>query len=66
MKDGGIFKEIKHFLIGSLEYNSMQKNVLSKFFKGEENIQIINSYHRGEKTLIYTIALFYKVKEKNV
>lgn len=64
LKDGGIFKEIKHFLIGSLEYNSMQKNVLSKFFKREENIQIINSCHRGEKTLIYTIALFYKVKEK--
>lgn len=38
--DMGIFKRIKEFLIGNMEYDSYTKNILSLFFKQEKNLLI--------------------------
>lgn len=65
-RDGDIFKDIKNHLLGLFNYNSMQKMVLGKVFKEGQNIILENSAHRGEKTLIKTIVLFNKMKDKKL
>ena len=65
-RDSDLFKDIKDYLLGSLPYNSLQRSVLSKVFKENKNIILENSKNRGIKTIINTIALYYKAKEKKV
>lgn len=40
--DIGLFKKIKTFLLGDMEYNSKSKEILSTFFKDNKNLFIIN------------------------
>jgi len=60
IKDGEIFREIKNYLIGELEYNSFQKKILKGIFKEKENILGIYKNNRGIGILIKTISLYYK------
>lgn len=60
-KDSSIFNDIKEFLIGSFDYNTMQKKVLSAFFKENKNIILKSEFGRGIKTSILTIAIYIKI-----
>ena len=63
---GKIFKEIKEFLIGDLEYNSLQKKVLKTIFKDKKNVVVSCKSGRGMDTVIKTIELYYKMLGKKV
>jgi len=63
-KAGGILKDIKTFILGDLDYNSLQKEVLSTIFRKKENPLIIYSGNRGMKTIIYTMGLWNKLDNK--
>jgi len=63
---GKIFKEIKEFLIGDLEYNSLQKKVLKTIFKDKKNVVVSCKSGRGMDTVIKTIELYYKMFGKKV
>ncbi|WP_438522972.1 single-stranded-DNA-specific exonuclease RecJ, partial [Cetobacterium sp.] len=52
---GKIFKEIKEFLIGDLEYNSLQKKVLKTIFKDKKNVVVSCKPGRGMDTVVKTI-----------
>jgi single-stranded-DNA-specific exonuclease len=61
-KDSTIFTEIKEFLINSFDYNSMQKSLLSSFFKDEKNCIVNSQRGRGVKTAFLAIAIYYKIR----
>lgn len=63
---GKIFKEIKEFLIGDLEYNSLQKKVLKTIFKDKKNVVVSCKPGRGMDTVIKTIEIYYKILGKKV
>ncbi|WP_037029323.1 single-stranded-DNA-specific exonuclease RecJ [Psychrilyobacter atlanticus] len=63
-KPGGILKDIKTFILGDLDYNTLQKEVLSTVFRKKENPTIIYSGNRGMKTIIYTMGLWNKLHNK--
>ena len=63
----GIFKKIKEFLIGKMEYNSQTKNLLAQFFKQNKNLIIKNIFGKNEKykisnfeNFLLTIGIYYK------
>jgi len=64
LKAGGILKEIKTFILGDLDYNSLQKKVLSTIFRKKENPLIVYPGNRGMKTIIYTMGLWNKLHSK--
>ena len=66
IKQGELFKDIKDFLIGDFNYNSLQKNILASIFKEKKNTLLIAEKGRGIDTVILTIALFYKNIEEKV
>lgn len=66
LDSGKIFKEIKEFLIGDLEYNSLQKKILKTIFKDKKNVVVSCSSGRGMDTVIETIKIYYKLFEKKV
>ncbi|MHA4989375.1 single-stranded-DNA-specific exonuclease RecJ [Cetobacterium somerae] len=63
---GKIFKEIKEFLIGDLEYNSLQKKVLKTIFKDKKNVVVSCKPGRGMNTVVKTIEIYYKMLGKKV
>lgn len=63
-KKGEIFRDIKAFLIGDLPYNSMQKKVLSSYFKEEKNTLIVTDPGRGSGVVIKNIALYNRALDK--
>lgn len=63
---GKIFKEIKEFLIGDLEYNSLQKKVLKTIFKDKKNVVVSCKPGRGMDTVVKTIEIYYKILGKKV
>ena len=63
---GKIFKEIKEFLIGDLEYNSLQKKVLKTIFKDKKNVVVSCKSGRGMSTVVKTIEIYYKMLGKKV
>ncbi|UUV19681.1 single-stranded-DNA-specific exonuclease RecJ [Fusobacteria bacterium ZRK30] len=63
-KAGGILKDIKTFILGDLDYNTLQKEVLSTVFRKKENPTVIYSGNRGMKTIIYTMGLWNKLHNK--
>ncbi|MGL5202073.1 single-stranded-DNA-specific exonuclease RecJ [Cetobacterium sp.] len=63
---GQIFKDIKIFLIGDFEYNSLQKKVLRTIFKERKNVVVSCGDKRGVDTIIKTIELYYKAIGKKV
>lgn len=63
---GKIFKEIKEFLIGDLEYNSLQKKVLKTIFKDKKNVVVSCKPGRGMDTVAKTIEIYYKMLGKKV
>ena len=63
---GKIFKEIKEFLIGDLEYNSLQKKVLKTIFKDKKNVVVSCKSGRGMNTVVKTIEIYYKMLGKKV
>ncbi len=63
-KPSDIFRDIKKFLLGDLEYNSLQKKSLSLIFKEKKNPLIIYNGNRGAKTIISTIGLWNQLQEK--
>ncbi len=65
-KDGDIFKDIKKYLLGPFPYNSFQKDALNGFIKERKNLLIKNSKNRGLKTLLLTLGLFYRLKERKI
>ncbi|MEG0069938.1 single-stranded-DNA-specific exonuclease RecJ [Cetobacterium sp.] len=64
--NGTIFREIKKFLIGDLEYNTIQKKVLKSIFKDKKHTIVKIGKNRGLKTILKTIELFFKVMNKKV
>lgn len=60
IKQGELFKDIKNFLLGDFNYNSMQKNCLASIFKEKKNTLLIAEMGRGINTIIQTIGLYYK------
>ena len=67
IKQGELFKEIKNFLIGEFNYNSVQKRTLSSVFKDKKNTLTVMEKGRGIETIIQTIGLYYKnINEKAI
>lgn len=66
LETGKLFKEIKEFLIGDLEYNSLQKKVLKTIFKDRKNVVVSCNSGRGMGTVIKTIEIYYKLLGKKV
>ena len=60
LKQGELFRDIKNFLLGDFNYNSIQKTVLASVFKEKKNILAIVEKGRGLNTIIQTIGLYYK------
>lgn len=60
LKQGELFRDIKNFLLGEFNYNSLQKNCLASIFKEKKNILLIGEKGRGINTIIQTIGLYYK------
>ena len=60
LKQGELFRDIKHFLLGDFNYNSIQKTVLASVFKEKKNTLAIVEKGRGVNTIIQTIGLYYK------
>ena len=65
----GIFKKIKEFLIGKMEYNSQTKELLAQFFKQNKNLIIKNIFDENEKykykmsnfeNFLLTVGIYYK------
>lgn len=66
LKKGEIFKDIKKYLIGDFEYNSIQKRVLNEIFIKNNKVILNIEKGRGVDTIIDTIKLFYMQYEKKV
>lgn len=60
LKQGELFRDIKNFLLGNFNYNSIQKTVLASVFKEKKNTLAIVEKGRGVNTIIQTIGLYYK------
>ena len=60
LKQGKLFRDIKNFLLGDFNYNSIQKTVLASVFKEKKNTLAIVEKGRGVNTIIQTIGLYYK------
>ena len=60
LKQGELFRDIKNFLLGDFNYNSIQKTVLASVFKEKKNTLAIVEKGRGVNTIIQTIGLYYK------
>lgn len=60
LTQGELFKDIKNFLLGDFNYNSIQKNILASVFKEKKNTLAIVEKGRGVNTVIQTIGLYYK------
>lgn len=60
LKQGELFRDIKNFLLGDFNYNSIQKTVLASVFKKKKNTLAIVEKGRGVNTIIQTIGLYYK------
>ena len=65
----GIFRKIKEFLIGKMEYNTQTKNLLSQFFRQNKNLIVKNIFNEDEKykykmsnfeNFLLTIGIYYK------
>ncbi|RUA07088.1 MAG: single-stranded-DNA-specific exonuclease RecJ, partial [Fusobacteria bacterium] len=65
-KPGKILKDIKDHILGGLEYNSLQKEVLSTIFRSKGNPLVIYKGSRGMKSIIYTMGLWNKVHNKKL
>jgi single-stranded-DNA-specific exonuclease len=65
-KPTGILKDIKNYILGDLEYNSLQKKVLSTIFRSKENPLVIYSGNRGMKSIIATMGLWNQIHGKKV
>lgn len=63
---GQLFKDIKIFLIGDLDYNSLQKRVLRAIFKEKRNVVVSCQEKRGVNTIVKTIELYHKMIGKKV
>lgn len=64
IKNSEIFRDIKNYLLGDLNYNSFQREVLNSIFIKKQNILGIYSENRGIGIIIKTIGLYYKNIEK--
>lgn len=60
LKQGELFRDIKNFLLGDFNYNSIQKNILASVFKEKKNTLTVVEKGRGINTVIQTIGLYYK------
>lgn len=60
LKQGELFRDIKNFLLGDFNYNSIQKNILASVFKEKKNTLAVVEKGRGVNTVIQTIGLYYK------
>lgn len=60
LKQGELFRDIKNFLLGDFNYNSIQKNILASVFKEKKNTLVVVEKGRGVNTVIQTIGLYYK------
>lgn len=66
IKKGEIFKDIKNYLIGDMEYNTIQKRVLNEIFIKDNKVILNIEKGRGLNTIIETINIFYKQYDKKV
>jgi len=64
IKPSKIFSDIKEFLIGKCNYNSLQKKALATIFKEKANPLIISDRDRGINTLFLTIGIWNKIHGK--
>lgn len=58
VKESSLFTDIKNFLIGEFEYNQLQKQVLSLYFKQKKNTAFISKKGRGVDTIFLTAAIY--------
>ncbi|MDY4010156.1 MAG: single-stranded-DNA-specific exonuclease RecJ [Fusobacterium gastrosuis] len=58
IKEAQLFMDIKKHLLGDFNYNSIQKKVLSSFFKNKSKTLVIMEKGRGINTIISTISLY--------
>lgn len=63
---GSLFRDIKTFLIGDLEYNSLQKRILRTVFKEKKKVVVNCEIGRGIETVIKTIELYNRMTGKKV
>lgn len=66
IKQNELFRDIKNFLIGEFNYNSIQKKTLASIFKEKKNSVLVASKGRGINTILETISLYYKSLEERV
>ena len=68
-EDAEIFREIKEFLIGKMEYNTQTKKLLAQIFRQNKNLIIKNIFSKKEefkyemsdfKIFLLTIGIYYK------
>ncbi|MBQ3437310.1 MAG: single-stranded-DNA-specific exonuclease RecJ [Fusobacterium sp.] len=58
LKENQLFVDIKNYLIGDFNYNSIQKKVLSSVFKNKNKTLAIIKNGRGINTIIKTLTLY--------
>ncbi|ADO82273.1 single-stranded-DNA-specific exonuclease RecJ [Ilyobacter polytropus] len=65
-KKNEIFKEIKKFILGELNYNSIQKKILSSVFKEGKRTLAITDPGRGIGAVIETIGIYNFISGKKL
>lgn len=66
IKEAQLFMDIKKHLLGDFNYNSIQKKVLSSFFKNKSKTLVIMEKGRGINTIISTISLYALQKKQKI
>ncbi|WP_022820050.1 single-stranded-DNA-specific exonuclease RecJ [Fusobacterium russii] len=66
IKESQLFIDIKKYLIGEFNYNSIQKKVLASIFKNKVKTLAIIKNGRGINTLIDTVKTYFEQKKLKI
>lgn len=66
IKESQLFTDIKKYLIGEFNYNSIQKKVLASVFKNKVRTLAIIKNGRGINTIIKTIVIYFEQKKLKI
>lgn len=58
-QDAKVFSDIKEFLIGDFDYNSLQKKALNILFRKKQNVAITAKNNLGINTIALTMAIYH-------
>ena len=61
----GVFSKIKKFILGNMEYNSKEKEILSTFIKESKNLFIVNYFKKNYinsslENILLTLGIYFK------